>query len=70
MFLGSVIAYLFALAVAGWWRSRKVRTGDDFLVAGRTLPARVLVFTLLATWIGSGSLFGAAGLYMMLTLET
>jgi SSS family solute:Na+ symporter len=31
-------------------------------VAGRTLPARVLVFTLLATWIGSGSLFGGAGL--------
>ena len=26
------------------------------------LPARVLVFTLLATWIGSGSLFGGAGL--------
>ena len=32
------------------------------MVAGRTLPARVLVFTLLATWIGSGSLFGGAGL--------
>lgn len=62
MFLGSVIVYLSALAVAGWWRSRQVKTGDDFLIAGRTLPARVLVFTLLATWIGSGSLFAGAGL--------
>ena len=39
-----------------------MRTGDDFLVAGRSLPARVLVFTLLSTWIGSGSLFAGAGL--------
>jgi solute:Na+ symporter, SSS family len=62
MFLGSVIVYLTFLAVVGWWRSRQVKTGDDFLVAGRTLPTRVLVFTLLATWIGSGSLFGGAGL--------
>ena len=46
----------------GVWRSRPVQTGDDFLVAGRSLPARVLVFTLLSTWIGSGSLFAGAGL--------
>ncbi len=53
---------MVALAIAGYWRSRMVRTGDDFLVAGRSLPARVLVFTLLSTWIGSGSLFAGAGL--------
>jgi solute:Na+ symporter, SSS family len=62
IYLFAVIVYLTALAAAGVWRSRSVRTGDDFLVAGRTLPARVLVFTLLSTWIGSGSLFGGAGL--------
>jgi SSS family solute:Na+ symporter/sodium/proline symporter len=62
MFLAAVLVYLGLLGVVGVWRSRLVRTGDDFLVAGRTLPARVLVFTLLATWIGSGSLFGGAGL--------
>ena len=58
----AVVAYLTALTGAGVWRARRVHTGDDFLVAGRTLPARVLVFTLLATWIGSGSLFAGAGL--------
>ena len=62
MFLAAVILYLTFLGVLGFLRSRKVQTGDDFLVAGRTLPARVLVFTLLATWIGSGSLFGGGGL--------
>jgi SSS family solute:Na+ symporter/sodium/proline symporter len=62
IYLVAVVAYLVALAAAGYWRSRAVRTGDDFLVAGRALPARVLVFTLLSTWIGSGSLFAGAGL--------
>jgi SSS family solute:Na+ symporter/sodium/proline symporter len=62
MFLLGVILYLLALTAAGVWRARTVRTGDDFLLAGRSLPARVLVFTLLSTWIGSGSLFGGAGL--------
>jgi len=62
MFLAAVVVYLTFLAVISFLRSRKVQTGDDFMVAGRTLPARVLVFTLLATWIGSGSLFGGAGL--------
>ena len=62
IYLAAVVVYLVALAAAGVWRARSVRTGDDFLVAGRSLPARVLVFTLLATWIGSGSLFAGAGL--------
>ena len=62
IFLAAIIAYLGILAVVGFMRSRKVQTGDDFLVAGRSLPAHVLVFTLLSTWIGSGSLFGGAGL--------
>jgi solute:Na+ symporter, SSS family len=62
MYLSAIIAYLSILLGIGVWRSRQVRTGDDFMVAGRTLPARVLVFTLLSTWIGSGSLFAGAGL--------
>ncbi|HUA83204.1 MAG TPA: sodium:solute symporter family protein [Bryobacteraceae bacterium] len=37
-----------------------VRTRSDFLVAGRKLPWTVLVFTLLSSWIGAGSLFAGA----------
>ena len=62
MYLYAILAYLGVLVILGLYKSRDLKTGDDFLVAGRTLPARVLVFTLLATWIGSGSLFGGAGL--------
>ena len=62
IYLAAILIYLTALAVAGYTRTRSVRSGEDFLVAGRSLPAWVLVFTLLSTWIGSGSLFGGAGL--------
>jgi SSS family solute:Na+ symporter/sodium/proline symporter len=62
IYLTAILVYLAVLSGVGYWRSRRMQTADDFLVAGRTLPARVLVFTLLSTWIGSGSLFAGAGL--------
>ncbi len=57
-----IIAYLLLLIGVGAYRSRYVHTQDDFIVAGRKLSARVLVGTLLATWIGSGSIIASAGL--------
>ena len=62
IYLTAIIVYLAGLTAAAYVRSRRVSRGDDFMVAGRSLPAHILVFTLLATWIGSGSLFGGAGL--------
>jgi solute:Na+ symporter, SSS family len=41
-------------------KTLSVRTRSDFLVAGRKLPWTVLVFTLLSSWIGAGSLFAGA----------
>src|ERR1700753_3091489 len=55
--LGIIVVTLLGVSVA---RLGKVRTKADFLVAGRSLPAFVLVFTLLSSWIGSGSLLGGA----------
>ena len=57
-----IICYLLVLIAVGAFRSRQVKTQDDFMVAGRKLSAKVLVGTLLATWIGSGSIFAVAGL--------
>lgn len=39
------------------FQSRGVHSQADFLVAGRSLAWPVLVFTLLSSWIGAGSLF-------------
>ena len=61
-YLWTIIVYLIVLIGVGAYRSLRVRTQDDFMVAGRKLSARVLVGTLLATWIGTGSIVAAAGL--------
>ncbi|HWR36804.1 MAG TPA: sodium:solute symporter family protein [Clostridia bacterium] len=37
-----------------------MKSKADFLVAGRSLPAYVLVATLLCSWVGAGSLFAGA----------
>ncbi|MDR3722872.1 MAG: sodium:solute symporter family protein [Terracidiphilus sp.] len=52
-----IVTVLLAVAVG---RSRLVKTKADYLVAGRSLPAFVLVLTLLTSWIGAGSLFAGA----------
>jgi solute:Na+ symporter, SSS family len=52
--IGIIGATLLTVAVQ---RSLGVRSQADFLVAGRKLTWPVLVFTLLSSWIGAGSLF-------------
>lgn len=58
----AIIVYLMALIGVGVLKSRLIDDSADFMVAGRSLNWFVLVGTLLATWMGSGSLFGGAGL--------
>ncbi len=53
------VLLLFGVAIS---KSRRIKTQDDFMVAGRHVPVMMLVGTLVCTWIGSGSLFGGAGL--------
>lgn len=56
-----VLTYLVVLLGIGVWKSRRVKTQEDFALAGRSLPPWVLVGTMLATWIGTGSILGNAG---------
>ena len=49
-----------ALLAVAMYRTSQVKTKADYLVAGRSLPALVLVLTLLTSWIGAGSLFAGA----------
>tara|TARA_B100000945_G_scaffold256984_1_gene214462 strand:+ start:180 stop:1724 length:1545 start_codon:yes stop_codon:yes gene_type:complete len=62
IYLYSIVLYLFILVAVGVYKVSSVKDSEDFMVAGRTLPWFVLVGTLLATWMGSGSLFSGAGL--------
>lgn len=58
------VVFLYPIVLIGvsLWRSRAVKSHADFMVAGRSVPVALLVGTLVCTWIGSGSLFGGAGL--------
>ena len=56
------IGYILVLAGIIIYKSRSVKNEEDFVVAGRNVPVYLLVGTLVTTWIGSGSLFGTAGL--------
>ena len=40
--------------------ARQVKTQDDFMVAGRKLSLTTMVFTLVCTWIGSGTFIAGA----------
>jgi len=42
--------------------AKRLKKEEDFLVAGRTLTAPILVGTLLASWIGSGDIFSVSDL--------
>src|SRR6202522_2576828 len=55
--LGVIVLTLLTVSLS---RLKRTKTKADYLVAGRSLPAFVLVFTLLSSWIGSGSLLGGA----------
>ena len=51
--LGVIVIALLTVSLS---RLNKTKTKADYLVAGRSLPTFVLVFTLLSSWVGSGSL--------------
>ena len=62
VYMVAVLSYLLILIGISIWISFRVKTQEDFMVAGRSLTWPVLVGTLLATWIGSGSIFGGGNL--------
>ncbi|MDE3062175.1 MAG: sodium:solute symporter family protein [Acidobacteriota bacterium] len=55
--LAVIVVVLLTVAL---YRAARVKSKADYLVAGRSLPAVVLVLTLLTSWIGAGSLFAGA----------
>ena len=62
VYIAVVSLYVLMLLGISVYKSRTVKTDEDFMVAGRGVPVYMLVATLVCTWIGSGSLFGTAGL--------
>lgn len=61
-YLITILVYLLVLFAFGLRIVRRLKKKEDFLVAGRSLTAPILVGTLLATWIGSGDIFSVSDL--------
>jgi SSS family transporter len=61
IYLIIILAYLLLLTGVGIYKARQVKTRADFVVAGRSLSPWILVCTMLAAWIGTGSIVGNAG---------
>ncbi len=60
LYVAVLVVIAVALLAVALYRTSQVKTKADYLVAGRSLPALVLVLTLLTSWIGAGSLFAGA----------
>jgi len=60
IYLYIILAYLLVLMGFNFYRSKKVKSQEDFMVAGRSLSLTVMVFTLICTWIGSGTFIAGA----------
>ncbi|MBC8218800.1 MAG: hypothetical protein H8E73_10080, partial [Planctomycetes bacterium] len=60
-YLIPIFIYMLILTGIGVYKSRQVKTQEDFTVAGRTLSPWIMVCTMLAVWIGTGSIVGNAG---------
>ena len=60
IYLWVILAYLLVLTFFNFIRAKKIKSQEDFMVAGRSLKWQVMVFTLICTWIGSGTFISGA----------
>ena len=59
-FLWICIYLIFLVIFSIFYSKKRVKSSEDFAVAGRSLPMIVLIGTLLATWCGGGGITGSA----------
>jgi SSS family solute:Na+ symporter len=60
IYLWIILGYLLVLTGFNFVRARRIKSQEDFMVAGRSLKWQVMVFTLICTWIGSGTFIAGA----------
>lgn len=64
MLLTAIIIYLAITVAVGAWASRLVKSSNDFVLAGRSLPLFLSASALFATWFGSETMFGASSVFL------
>ncbi|WP_286233891.1 sodium:solute symporter family protein [Thalassotalea sediminis] len=61
IFFVAFALYVLAMIGLSWWVSRRQKSGEDFLLGGRSLPLLLTLGTTVATMVGTGSSMGAVG---------
>lgn len=61
IFFLAFVLYVLAMIALSWWVSRRQKSGEDFLLGGRSLPLLLTLGTTVATMVGTGSSMGAVG---------
>ncbi len=61
MILGFITVYVALQLAVGVFVARRVKTDEDYLVAGRSLGPALTTATMFATWFGAETCVGAAG---------
>ena len=60
MSFGFILVYLVFQLIIGIVVSKKIKSEDDFLLAGRAMPTWLLAFSLFATWFGAETCIGTS----------
>ncbi|MFT5501156.1 MAG: SSS family solute:Na+ symporter [Woeseiaceae bacterium] len=61
LILTAVGIYLLGMIALGIYAARRAKSSTDFMIAGRNLGLPLATGTMLATWMGAGTIMGAAG---------
>lgn len=60
VYLIGMVLYISLLITIGLLARKRIKNSEDFQVGGRNIPAFVLAGTLIASWLGSGTVVGYA----------
>jgi len=60
MLIAGVLTYLALTLALGFWASRRVKTNQDFALAGKNLGLFMATSTVFATWFGSETVLGSS----------
>jgi SSS family solute:Na+ symporter len=59
--LFGISLYVLSMLFVGVWVSKKIKTQDDYFLAGRSLGPGLATFSIFATWFGAETCVGTAG---------
>ncbi len=59
--LFGIALYVLSMLFVGIWVSKKIKTQDDYFLAGRSLGPGLATFSIFATWFGAETCVGTAG---------